>query len=419
MAVKENGGTGSKALPAVQKPKGMWKNRTAYGVFLGVTGILYLWLRTTESQIMFFALLFLPILSYIIAWLGRRKLQITQDTDCAAAPKGTPASFWVRLENKGRLPIPYIRLCYHTDQSALRYTPAPTLCGLSVGESRRVEAQVSAKYRGRYSVGADAVYVEDYLRIFRLRCPLAQRPEVVFLPALVSVSLPDALRGVSDSRVPVPGAVEDYSSVAEILPYDPSREFRKIHWKLTARMDELMVRQFETEETARATLLLDLSPLGEGEKGAALEDVMIESAVSLLNALMQNDRPAGFLYGLDQPVLLQENGRAGFENYYRLAAGLPFTGRWSAGELLSYYLGKRSSGAVLLLTGRVDEPLLAAIAEALAGGVQVGLFLLQDDRGEESTSLAALEERGVSVTRFGLRRRIHTALDPAGRQGVG
>lgn len=377
---------------------------------------MYLWLRSTELQMMFFALAFLPILSYILAWLSRRNLEVVQDIECTAVPKGTAAGFWIELTNRGRMPVPYIRLCWD-EQPLLRYTAAAGLYSLAAGEKRRVKAEACAPYRGRYPIGAASVWIEDYLRLFRLPCQQPPRPEITFLPALQPITAPPSLCGASDSRAPVPGAVEDYSSVAEIVPYDPSREFRKIHWKLTARLDELMVRQFETEDSARATLLLDITSLGEGEQGAALADAMAEGAASLLSVLMRDDRPIGLLYGLDRPVLLQNSGREGFENYYKLIGGLPFAGELDAAALLSYYLETRTAGAALLFTAQADDRLLSAVSAALSAGVQVALFALETGDEAAAAQLAALEERGVPVIRFGLRRALYLALGPDG-QGV-
>ena len=273
--------TGSAA--GKRKPRGggsLWRNRAAYLVFLGLVGLLYLWFGRNELKIMFFTLVFLPVFSYILAWFGRRQLQVSQRAGGIAAQKGQAVGFSVTLENRGLLPIPYVALRFPEDQTGLCYKKEPGLYSLPPHALRREDFTLTARYRGSYPVGATAVFVEDYLRLFRLRCPEPQRPEILVYPAVRPLRLPPQMTAITDQTTPRAGAVEDYSSVAEILPYDPSREFRKIHWKLTARLDELMVRQFDTEDVARTALLLDLSGTGEGEEGAARADALAEGAAS-------------------------------------------------------------------------------------------------------------------------------------------
>src|ERR1041385_8958242 len=46
---------------------------------------------------------------------------------------------------------------------------------------------------------------------------------------------------------------------AEYRPYLPGDDLRHIDWKILARADRLMIRQFEEETNLRATLVLDVS----------------------------------------------------------------------------------------------------------------------------------------------------------------
>lgn len=405
--------TGAAAKRKPRRDGALWRNRAAYLVFLGLVGLLYLWFGRAELRVMFFTLVFLPVLSYLLAWLGRRRLQITQRAGSFAARKGQLAGVSVTLENRGRLPIPYVLLRFSDDQPGLRYKREPGLYSLPPHALREENFTLTARYRGSYPVGAEAVFVEDYLRIFRLRCPEPQRPEILVYPAVWPLSLPARMTALTDQTTPRAGAVEDYSSVAEILPYDPSREFRKIHWKLTARLDELMVRQFDTEDVARAALLLDLSGTGEGEAGAARADALAEGAASLLGEWMKNDQPAAFVYGQDKPAVLQRNGQDGLETFCQLIAGLPCNTSLSAAQLLSFYLeGRHTGAAAVILTCRADDALLSAVARALSGGIQVALFFLEthDAPAGCEAALRALEQKGVPVCRFRTGQRLPAVL---------
>ena len=397
----------SRAFPAGKKRAGrrgsLRRNRAAYLVFLGLMGLLYYWIRSAELGIMFFTLLILPVLSYIFTWFSRRGVRITQKAEGGTLQKGGRAGISVTLENTGRLPVPYLSFCFPEEAEGLAYPEAPGACSLPVRSRRELSFWAVPRYRGDYAAGISKAYVEDFLRIFRLSCPAPQQVDLLVYPVIHPLPGGMQLTALTDHTTPQPGAVEDYSSVADIVPYDPSQEFRKVHWKLTARLDELMVRRFDTEDVARTVLLLDMSANGEGEAAAAAADAMTEAAVSILSAWMKEEQAAALVYGVERPMVIQRSGREGFAGFHRLLAGLPNTTPYTAAQLLRFYLeGAHGGTAVAVLTGRVDDELLAAVSQALAAGAQVCIFYMQqaDAHAGADELLRDLEQRGIPVRRF-------------------
>lgn len=399
----------SRALSPKEKKAGrrrsLRRNRAAYLIFFGLMGLLYYWIRSAELGVMFFALLILPVLSYIFAWFSRRGVRITQRAEGGALQKGGRGTISVTLENKGWLPVPYVSFRFPDDAGGLIYPERPGVYSLPAGGRRELSFSALPRYRGDYAAGVSEAYVEDFLRIFRLSCPAPQQVDLLVYPAVRPLPGGMQLTALTDHTTPQPGAVEDYSSVADIVPYDPSQEFRKVHWKLTARLDELMVRRFDTEDVARTVLLLDMSANGEGEAAAAAADAMTEAAVSVLSAWMKDEQPAALVYGVERPLVIQRSGREGFAGFHRLLAGLPNTTPYTAAQLLRFYLeGTHGGTAVAVLTGRVDDELLAAVSQSLNAGVQVCIFYMQQAAADGGTEglLRDLEQRGIPVRRFRL-----------------
>lgn len=80
--------------------------------------------------------------------------------------------------------------------------------------------------------------------------------EVVVLPPLVDVTEIVRYRGIDfgDDELHAKG---QGAGLYGLRPYIAGDSARDIHWRVSARMDSLMVREYESEERRRATILLD------------------------------------------------------------------------------------------------------------------------------------------------------------------
>ncbi|NIQ94317.1 MAG: DUF58 domain-containing protein, partial [Desulfuromonadales bacterium] len=96
-------------------------------------------------------------------------------------------------------------------------------------------------------------------------------------------SSPEGKKNLGDHPSPLKGADGEIEKIGDYRGGEP---LKMIHWKLTARQDELMVK--ETSETAREPVMIEPRQLpGEG-----LED-KLRCATWLVNRHMRQNRPVG------------------------------------------------------------------------------------------------------------------------------
>ena len=104
-------------------------------------------------------------------------------------------------------------------------------------------------------------------------------------------------------------AMEDPSSPNDFRAYQQGDPLKRIHWKMSARKRELIVKQFEEPALPDALVMLDTSPpqLAEGmpeDQSAFLKDALLETAASVPDSPGQSrahapgGRPA---HGVFQP----------------------------------------------------------------------------------------------------------------------
>src|SRR3954469_25394516 len=122
---------------------------------------------------------------------------------------------------------------------------------------------------------------------------------------------------------------------ADFRPYQPGDDLRYVDWKIAARSDRWVVKQYEEETNLRATLILDVSRSMEWRGAAAVprltKRAYAEQLVAALALLLLRQRDAVGLIRFDSAVRTSIPPRARTTQWRRLAGALvePAGGRAS------------------------------------------------------------------------------------------
>src|SRR5690606_10647708 len=132
------------------------------------------------------------------------------------------------------------------------------------GDERVLELTypVSGVHRGIQPIGPLRITATDPFGMARRRHVLGDRTMITVVPTLVPLpamnTYAGAVGGILHTTTNQVGQGAD-DLIAR--PYTPGDSMRRIHWRATAHLDSLMVRQEEQESTPEATVVLDRSVL--------------------------------------------------------------------------------------------------------------------------------------------------------------
>ena len=171
-------------------------------------------------------------------------------------------------------------------------------------EKKTITLSCTIPEAGSIPCGIDAVVVRDFFRLFDgIRVPVEERLSFRVLPELderpqadreLEELLESAVKNASgDNDVqisPRAGEMNGYPGV-ETRPYEPGDSLKKVHSKLSARTDELLVRIDEPRVTMGAQILLLGSLPSYGPKAPGLiglfQEKSMESDYTLRTALLE------------------------------------------------------------------------------------------------------------------------------------
>ena len=173
-------------------------------------------------------------------------------------------------------------------------------------------------------------------------------------------------------------ATEDLNAPSDIRNYQPGDAMKKIHWKLSLRKGELMVRKFDEPVLQEALVLMDCSrppDLGRPEAEADLRDALLETGASLFSDLVKTDHTVRMPLTGNHPVDLDD--RMGIPIAFDYLTKLDFTAAERFEQALmmeSRRLGK--VGCVAVITARLNGAMVEMMIRMHRMGPNLRLYLI-------------------------------------------
>lgn len=271
----------------------MWRRRLIY--IAALTGAL-LFQITNENYLACFLLalcIALPPVSLALSLPGMLRCRLELAAQPAALDRGEAGGWSLAVSTPAELPLARLSLRLRRENllTGQQETSKLVLTGAAGWLPETLAA--STRHCGLLELRADRVRVYDYLGLFtlRLKPPVPARIMCRPIPAQCKpVEVPDGKRArPSAKNISRRGPGEDY----ELREYRPGDPLRSVHWKLSSKWDELIVR--ERTDTVTPLPLLTLDRFGSPED----LDKLLDRLTGMSRAMLGLQRPHAILW-LDQ-----------------------------------------------------------------------------------------------------------------------
>ena len=223
------------------------------------------------------ALLALPLLAAAAARRGQYRLATSRTVSPPRVPAGHTATVTLRLDNVSRVATGLL-MAEDTVPYALGSRPRYVLDKIERGGVRELTYPLRSDLRGKFEIGPLQLRVADSFGLVELTRSLSGRTTFVVTPRVVPLArtvISRSWAGEGNGRARLTStAGED-----DVIPraYRDGDEFRRVHWRSTARYGELMVRREEQRWRNKAAVFLDSRSVAHAGSGAASS---FEAAVS-------------------------------------------------------------------------------------------------------------------------------------------
>lgn len=218
-------------------------------------------LRSRASNIFFwFVLLILPAL-LIYTLIARVALQAGMNTTTTEIEKLRPCEYEFSIVNSSPLAFPFVDAilslpredAVRTEDRIVRLSMAPL-------STYHVNNTVKFRFRGTYRVGVKCFYVYDFFRLFCIRVDVECFEDIYVMPRKRSGQGSEAM-AIADMTTRTTKSPYTYErlEISDIRDYRLGDSLKSVHWKLSTKSEELIVRDYSSGVSDRAVIFCDMA----------------------------------------------------------------------------------------------------------------------------------------------------------------
>ena len=221
----------------------------------------------------------LPLFSLLVSLpaMLRARLWLSTVEECTHFD----AAYVTVQADGGFLPLPPCRFCLCTEHVM---TGKKVKCWQKSAGEECWYIRLNTDHVGLLRCSAERARVYDYLKLFRVPVRTGQPAELLVKPrAEEPRQLPNLTRFMTKHLQPKPGG--GFSEEHEMRPYRPGDMMRDVHWKLSVKTDELIIR--EAQEPVHGKVLLTLDLMGTPQQ----LDSVLSIFLWMSGWLLEHDTP--------------------------------------------------------------------------------------------------------------------------------
>jgi hypothetical protein len=318
------------------------------------------------------------------------------------------------IANEDYVTFRNVKVNFLSDKSTIEATDQTTEYSLLPSESERLKTRIKCNYRGDYYVGVNSIEVTDFLYLFRITYPINTKLKVTVLPRVVQLDRLGIAPPDQDVKNPL-----RFSNTAEeeldteVRRYYPGDSRKRIHWKASARMHELISRKYQHIPKAAIAVFMDLKKISEDElKVVVAEDKIIESALAITNFYAQRRISSDIIYDMEGRQQFTIASKEDFNIFYRACAKIQFQGSLPVESLIQERLSHGGGEMFcVVVTHTLTKELYMTTLQAVAGGSYVSVLLISDDVSENTKIIIdGMKQSGVDVYQIMSEEEIGDAL---------
>lgn len=350
--------------------------------------------------LLFSTLLFVLILTGLLSVLivsATLNLSVSSDRD--RVMRGEKVNLNILLRHRGLFPVAPIQLTLESAPGAplktIRLRDLP-------GKQQSLSLPFRADHVGTSSPGIRSCTVEDLMGFFRKTVvPGTASASLLVLPNHFDTEPLTLSPGDPGSEL-MSRATEDLSLPSDIRSWQPGDPMKKIHWKLSLRKRELMVRKYDEPILQEVLLLMDCSrppSWGHPEAEADIRDALLETAASVfqdqevsdldVHFPLQGKHPIELEKSMGLPLVLENIARTDFSETDRFERVLTLESR-----------RLRKVGCVVVISARLNSTIVDVLVRLRTFGPNIRLYFVTfaPEDAEILALVGRLQQTGIQVS---------------------
>lgn len=373
--------------------------RTALFLFIALT-LLTIALSTGSAiyYLLFLMLIMMLMISLETVLITLFTIRVSVQAQKSRAVRGESVAIKLNIRRTSILPIGPVELEVSSPmdhKSVGRIT-----VDLPPMKEKECKYAMACPHRGHYHLGVSRVRVTDVFGLFSFSRKIVQgNASVAVFPrteTLHAMTLEPGDTG-PQGRTKLS---EDMSSPSGVRAWQDGDHLKKVHWKLTMRKRELMVRTYEESARPDTLVLIDVSPVNASRSQVlTIEDTLCDAAASAILAQLTAGYPVRMPLSSKRPVEIAAQFPGEIGRFLEALTDLDFDSPYSFEQVLTFEMRRiQRTGGVVLVTHRMNSAIADYAVRMKRMGVCVQMSWIAESVTPENMALKAqMELNGIPV----------------------
>lgn len=344
----------------------MLRNKLRYLLLLAAVAFLSVLYNKYYMGIIFLCVVAMPFIMFghLCYLYGRVKAELVSVAHVVNKGEVIPIS--VQLSNPTIFPVSNIKiyLTYRNSYSSKRYTK-DFLVSIDARTRSSVICNLYSDYAGNMEINLKAIRIYDYLKLFSLKRKLKDQVKAAVLPYYYELtedySSTRQTRIIESDNYSPHKSGDDPSEVFAIREYREGDRLQRIHWKLSTKLDQLMIKEFSDPLNCSVLLFVNLC-IPEGVNNLYFMDAILECALSMSYTFLINGQMHYFSWYDKEHGYCRRIRVSGEKDLFEAVDGLLQASPYTAeSDALTAYLAEHPNDQytdLFYITGEVCVPWL-------------------------------------------------------------
>lgn len=359
------------------------------------------------SYALFYMALIIPAVAFLYTVYVYVRFKLYQSIGKRTVIKGEATEYVFQLSNEDFLAYENIKVNFYHDKSKIIGSDEEKEYSLLPGEKQSIETLICCNYRGEYYVGAETVTITDFLYLFTVTYPVFSKMKVTVLPRVVSLASLRMLSPDLDTKGRIKRLKEDEEEPdLEVRKYVNGDNKRRIHWKTSAKKQELLIRKYTSIPKTGVVVFMDLNAIKEDDLTKVIvEDKIIESGLAIADYCKRKKVSCSLYYDQSGIRNCKIQNQTDFDLLYRQCVDLRFASDKNVDDLVhnAEIMGDIKPAAniekFIIITHFINEKLYKTMLKLLGYGSECSVLFIADRYNHETEHIMKLmTEAGVGLT---------------------
>lgn len=235
----------------------------------------------------------LPLLAMIFNKIFARRVEIGIEIPINTLSKGSEFELLIQVLKRKFPPLaPVVCIIRLNNTLTGESTEEEVLFALNSGSEMKIPIYVRSLYCGFLNLEIKDLLIYDIFGLSKVKIPTESNAEAFVLPDTFATNLSVATNLVKDvdaDEYSQSKAGSDPSETFAIREYRPGDSLHRIHWKLSSKFDDILIKEASLPVNHSFLVLLETGFTGSTRPSSSIADALMEITLSICQQMAEEE----------------------------------------------------------------------------------------------------------------------------------